>query len=507
MLDKLLIPAAVTVVLLSTAVFLIPFSSIYINIVLFTAIAACIAVACAMNVNKKIIKKDKTIAELNEKLKHFGMELQVAVSQISSVSEQLHINLDENNAFAQQVYAKTNEMADFNTAVNNNVNITINNMKYILQLLQDARNTSEQMGEMSSSSAAAINASLAAIMEIVDTIHNIKISFDETTEYMKKLSVISGQIVQILDTVSSISRQTRLLSLNASIESAKAGENGKGFSVVADEIRKLAAESEEAVKDINGLVVAIQDEVSNVSSIVGQNAEKIDDGVQKSRNIEDSLKKISMTFGEVMDMVGRIMSIIEDEQRHASDVAVNIGNVEELIDTSGKNVEDVRESVFRQKESIQEIAEMSTRLRSASGDLEKLLEQSELADDFADAAAGRDKINEIFKVIRALALEPDIVKMDRGRHRKAAAELLEKYDYIEAAWSNDAKGRFICSIPEAGIANANIREWFLRSIKGEEFISKVYISAITRHPCITLSVPVKAGNGDIVGVIGVDLKL
>jgi methyl-accepting chemotaxis protein len=504
---KLSVWIAAIIVLLSASVFFIPFLSMYINFLLFAALTACGAVVFSRGIDGRIRQRDKVIAELNDKLKHFSMELQVASSQISSVSEQLHINLDENNASAQQVYAKTNEMADFNNAVNNNVSKTLNSMKNVIQLLQDAKNTSEQMGRTSSSSAAAINSSLEAILEIVDTIYNIKLSFDETTEYMKKLSVTSEQIVRILDTVSNISKQTKLLSLNASIESAKAGEHGKGFSVVAGEIRKLAAESEDAVKDINMLIAAIQDEVMNVNGIVGQNAEKIDDGVMKSRNIEDSLKKISMTFSDVMDMVGKIMTIIEEEMRFANDMADNIGKVEDLIDTSEKYVEEVRESVFVQKESIQEIAEMSRRLRSASGNLETLLEQSDLGYDYADATAGRERINEAFRVIRELALDPGIISMDRSRHKSAAAELLDRYEYIEAAWSNDAKGRFVCSIPEAGIANANIREWFIKSINGEEFISKVYISAITKNPCITLSVPIRAQNGEVEGVIGIDLKL
>ncbi len=507
MFGKLSVPVVAITILLSASVFLLPLPSVYINFALFAVLTACFAAIVMRSMDSKIRQKDKTIAELNEKLKHFSMELQVAASQISSVSEQLHINLDENNASAQQVYAKTNEMADFNTAVNNNISKTLDSMKYMLKLLQDARSTSEQMGSMSSSSAAAIKSGLDAILEIVDTIRDIKMSFDETTEYMKKLSVTSEQIVRILDTVSSISKQTRLLSLNASIEAAKAGENGKGFSVVAEEIRKLAAESEDAVKDINSLIVAIQDEVLSVNDIVGQNAVKIDDGVLKSRNIEVSLKKIDLTFSEVMDMVGKIITIIEDELRHANDVAVDIGFVEDLIDTSGKNVEDVKESVFIQKESIQEIAEMSRRLRSASENLEMLLEQSDLRNDYTDTTASRERINEAFKVIRELAADPEIIKMERGKHRNSAAELLKKYEYIEAAWSNDAKGRFVCSIPEAGIANANIREWFTRSIKGEEFISKVYISAITKNPCITLSLPIRAHNGEVAGVFGVDLKL
>lgn len=102
---------------------------------------------------------------------------------------------------------------------------------------------------------------------------------------------------------------------------------------------------------------------------------------------------------------------------------------------------------------------------------------------------------------------PQIRKMDKESHREELAKLIQNSDFIEAAWSNDAKGRFLCSIPEAGIANAKIRDWFQKSIQGEEFCSKVYISAITKRPCLTLSVPVTDMNGVIAGVLGVDLKL
>jgi hypothetical protein len=82
---------------------------------------------------------------------------------------------------------------------------------------------------------------------------------------------------------------------------------------------------------------------------------------------------------------------------------------------------------------------------------------------------------------------------------------MNKYSFVEAVWTNDRKGRFICSIPKAGIANANVREWFKQSIKGQDFVSAIYISAITRNPCITVSAPIKNASGDIVGVVGIDI--
>ena len=86
-------------------------------------------------------------------------------------------------------------------------------------------------------------------------------------------------------------------------------------------------------------------------------------------------------------------------------------------------------------------------------------------------------------------------------------ELLSRHDFIEAAWSNDEKGRFIVSIPPAGIANANVRDWFRESMAGKKYVSGVYISAITKSPCITVSKPIVSASGAVIGVIGFDIRL
>ena len=137
----------------------------------------------------------------------------------------------------------------------------------------------------------------------------------------------------------------------------------------------------------------------------------------------------------------------------------------------------------------------------------ELQDNSVLEDLTSESSGYSNKINDAFKIIRELAALPQFKNMNKESHRVELAGLIQNYDFIEAAWSNDAKGRFLCSIPEAGIANAKIRDWFQKSIQGEEFCSKVYISAITKSPCLTLSVPVIDEDGAIAGVLGIDLKL
>ncbi len=476
-------------------------------------------------IGRKSKQKDRMIEDLRNELNRHNAELYVASSQISSVSEQLHINMDENNAFAQQVYAEASEMAELNTRVNEDVQGMLDNVKKMIDLLDDALKTSRQMEAESLSSGDTIKTSLDEILNIVETIHGIESTFFRTVDFIKKLNETTDRINSILNTVNNISKQTNLLSLNASIESARAGESGRGFSVVADEIRKLAGDSEKAVRDIAQLLQAMQAEVTGINELIDENMHMIEKGVAESKNVEGNLGSIRKSFNGVLEMAGKVIRGSEDQVRHANYVIENMGSVDEIVKASVKSVEDVKTSIYKQKEGIEEIAEMSGRLNSASGDLNGLLgwsmagsgeenkngkrkrNREEIKDTKPEAVNSMEKIEEAFRLIRELAAKPDIIRMEKTVHRKVLEDLLSRCGYIEAAWSNDAKGRFICSIPEAGIANASIREWFIRGISGEEYTSEVYVSAITRKPCVTLSVPIKSDSGSVLGVVGIDLKI
>ena len=101
----------------------------------------------------------------------------------------------------------------------------------------------------------------------------------------------------------------------------------------------------------------------------------------------------------------------------------------------------------------------------------------------------------------------DLVNNDRDQHQDILRRFKERHKITEAVWTNELNGRFICSIPKAGIANAAMRDWFRAGLKGESYISPVYISGITKNRCVTLSMPYVDENGQIAGIVGVDLNL
>jgi len=457
---------------------------------------------------REVIRLNKTISNMKKELTRFSFEAQVASSQVSSVSEQLHVTLDENNAFAQQLYAEIAEMVQHNLEVKDSIQNTVLAVKNIIELLDEANMNSTEMQKKSEASNSVIKHSLEEILEIVNIINEIEASTDKTMEYMERLNTSSGEIVRILEMVNNISKQTHLLSLNASIESARAGEAGKGFSVVAEEIRKLSLITASAVNDIKNLIMHIQDEVNSAFDVVKENSRMVEKSVAVTSLIEKNLEKIDISFNEVMRLVEKNNNLSQKEAGLTRKIEDNIETVEEKVKMTTQSVNNVMESVHKQKNNIEDIAELSERLYESAGSLAQLFEASDVTytenNDTLDiekyVEACRQIVNELYE-------NPGYVSLDKLVHQRILNDVREKNSFVEAIWTNDTKGKFIYSIPQSGIANAGVREWFKRSIRGDEYISPVYVSAITKKPCITFSAPIRNNEEKIVGVVGIDLKL
>ena len=149
--------------------------------------------------------------------------------------------------------------------------------------------------------------------------------------------------------------------------------------------------------------------------------------------------------------------LLSDAEARRDAVIGKVSEVENLVNEAAESVDSVRQSVFRQMQNIMEVAEMGSRLNDASKGLMELQDNSGLEFLISENAEYTAKIHDAFRLLRELAGLPQIKRMERESHREELSRFLKDNDFIEAAWSNDTKGRFICSIPEAGIANAKIR--------------------------------------------------
>jgi len=161
-----------------------------------------------------------------------------------------------------------------------------------------------------------------------------------------------------------------------------------------------------------------------------------------------------------------------------------------------------------QKENFMEMGQMGDLLVGEAESMVKVTEKITLVDMEQSLNSDVEKLILCQQqVIQEIAKQVGQKGLSAFEQEKLLRELLEKEDKLEAAWSNSADGRFVVSLPPAGIANANSRPWFKQAIAGHNFVSSIYVSAISSRPCITIAVPIRSAEDHIIGVIGVDLKL
>jgi methyl-accepting chemotaxis protein len=212
----------------------------------------------------------------------------------------------------------------------------------------------------------------AAVTDATEAMTAVRTASAQATDAIRELGAKSGQIGGIVDAITGIAEQTNLLALNAAIEAARAGEQGRGFAVVADEVRKLAEESQQAAASIAGLIREIQAETSRVVEVVEAGAARTEEG---TRTVEQARDGFSALDASVSDMVARVEGIAQAVgriARSAEAMREEIGEVTAVAEQTSASSEQVSASTEQTAASTHEIGDSAEALRQTAHALEQL---------------------------------------------------------------------------------------------------------------------------------------
>lgn len=182
--------------------------------------------------------------------------------------------------------------------------------------------TTQSIAENAKSSSLKATQMQGQVQDAVSVMGELQTQMTKTTVSMESLSNASGQISQIVDTITSIAGQTNLLALNAAIEAARAGDAGRGFAVVADEVRKLSHQSEQASRRIAETIGVIQADITRVLEGVEGSRREVDNGTAKVRNLSGSA-------GEILDLMNGIAHATGEQATASQSIADGIRQVSE----------------------------------------------------------------------------------------------------------------------------------------------------------------------------------
>jgi methyl-accepting chemotaxis protein len=238
------------------------------------------------------------------------------VTQIASAAEQLSAVTEQTNVGVSTQKEETDQVA---TAMN----------QMTATVFEVARNA-EEASQAASQADQQAREGDQVVSEAIAQIEQLAAEVGHSTRAMNQLKLESDKIGSVLDVIKSVSQQTNLLALNAAIEAARAGEAGRGFAVVADEVRSLAQRTQQSTEEIEELIAALQNGTQQVAVTLDNSRALTDNSVELSRRAGRSLEHITRTVSTIQSMNQQIATAGEQQSAVAEEITRSVLNVRDI---------------------------------------------------------------------------------------------------------------------------------------------------------------------------------
>nr|WP_321848999.1 methyl-accepting chemotaxis protein [Pseudomonas sp. FLM 11] len=272
--------------------------------------------------NIQVTRRDE-LGVLQQGIQRMGTTLRELISgirdgvtQIASAAEELSAVTEQTSAGVNSQKIETDQVA---TA-----------MHEMTATVQEVARNAEQASRAAADADGQARAGDKVVAEAIAQIERLAAEVARSTDAMSHLQQESNKIGSVMDVIKAVAEQTNLLALNAAIEAARAGEAGRGFAVVADEVRGLAQRTQKSTEEIEGLVAGLQNGTQQVAAVMNNSRSLTDSSVELTRKAGVSLENITRTVSNIQSMNQQIAAAAEEQSAVAEEISRSIINVRDV---------------------------------------------------------------------------------------------------------------------------------------------------------------------------------
>lgn len=326
------------------------------------------------------IKGKNEFGQLAKSFNMFVESLRDIIKQVGSSSEQVAASSEELTASAEQskattelVSASMQTIADSNADQSEMMENSLQEVNQSLQSLVEVTENTATVAEVSSAMKIQAENGSESVKKVVEQMESIHHSVNLAGEGVNSLVSSVQEIKEISSLITDISSQTNLLALNAAIEAARAGEHGKGFAVVADEVRKLADETNLSVNKIHHLVATIQSESNDTVSNIVQVKENVATGINISKETVTNFKEILDSIEKVTAQIQGVAATSQQITAGFEMVQHSIEGITEGTKETAASTENIASSTQEQLATMEEISYATASLSKLAEDLQTMV--------------------------------------------------------------------------------------------------------------------------------------
>ncbi|MFV2060354.1 MAG: methyl-accepting chemotaxis protein [Gammaproteobacteria bacterium] len=263
------------------------------------------------------------VSALAKAFNHFVAKVQETISEVSGSTAQLA-------SAAEEMSLITNETRDGTIKQQNETDLVATAMTEMTSTVQEVSNNANAAADAAQQADTKASEGNSIVSKTIDLIDALAGEIEQASQVINRVEKDSDSIGSVLSVIQGIAEQTNLLALNAAIEAARAGEQGRGFAVVADEVRTLASRTQESTQEIQTMIESLQSGTRSAVEVMELSREKAKTTVNQASEAGSALHSITAAVGEINQMNNQIAEASQQQGQVAEEINVNIVNITDI---------------------------------------------------------------------------------------------------------------------------------------------------------------------------------